>query len=69
MTSSASRQILLSEAEWRLISELLERERAGSTVELHHTSTRGYREVLKDRLEFLDRLIERFKEAPAVELA
>jgi hypothetical protein len=39
----------LSEQEWALIVELLERERSELPVEIHHTRSAGIREELRSR--------------------
>ncbi len=54
----------LSESEWELILELIERERADLPAEIHHTRTTAMRQVLRDRLETIDRLLERLREPP-----
>ena len=41
----------LSNKEWDLIVELLERERAELPVEIHHTRTSSVREDLRERAE------------------
>ena len=54
------RQPVLTEAEWNIILELLARERRDLPIEIHHTSTRKYREELRDRLRTIEDLLERF---------
>ena len=59
------RQPVLTEAEWALILELLARERHDLPIEIHHTSTRKYREELRDRLRVIEQMLTRFEEAAA----
>jgi hypothetical protein len=49
----------LSEAEWALVRELLEREHHDLPAELHHTRVTSYREELKRRAEMVKSLLER----------
>ena len=49
----------LSEAEWTLVIELLERELHDLPAELHHTRLTSYREELKRRAEMVKSLLER----------
>ena len=51
----------LSEAEWTLVIELLERELHDLPAELHHTRLTSYREELKRRAEILKNLLERLR--------
>lgn len=59
------RQPVLTEAEWNIILELLARERRDLPIEIHHTSTRKYREELRDRLRTVEELLERFSSIAA----
>ena len=54
----------LTAAEWGLVLQLLERERALLPVEVRHTATRKMREDLKFRLEMIEELVK--KVSPAV---
>jgi hypothetical protein len=60
-----TRQPVLTEAEWGLILELLARERRELPIEIHHTSTRRYREELRERLRQIEEMLERFETAAA----
>jgi hypothetical protein len=51
----------LSEAEWALVMELLEREHHDLPGELHHTRLTSYREELKRRAEMVKNLLERLR--------
>jgi hypothetical protein len=51
----------LSEAEWALVIELLEREYHELPGELHHTRLTSYREELKRRAEVVKNLLERLR--------
>lgn len=55
----------LAEAEWKLILELLERERGELHPEIRHTDNRDYRHELQARLAVVEELIGRL-EAQAV---
>jgi hypothetical protein len=52
----------LTEAEWALIIELLESERAQLPVEVHHTRNSAVRAELLQRAELVRTLLERLKE-------
>jgi len=60
-----NRRPVLTEAEWNLILELLARERRDLPIEIHHTSTRKYRDMLRERLKTLDQLLEQFQSIAA----
>jgi hypothetical protein len=51
----------LSEAEWALVMELLEREYHDLPGEIHHTRLNSYREELKRRAEMVKNLLERLR--------
>ena len=55
-----------SEAEWELIVELLERERAELPVEIRHTRTSSVRDDLRGRAEMVKRLLARLEHHVAV---
>jgi len=59
MPSSMTTQPALTDAEWELVKELLERERAELKVEIHHTSDSSFRDGLKKRLELVRVLLDR----------
>lgn len=52
-------QISMSEAELRLIAEMLESKKAQLLVETRHTDSRVFREELRQRLTIVESLIER----------
>lgn len=56
----------LTEAEWALIVELLEREFEDLPVEIHHTRSATYREELRARREMVRSLLERLRPVAAV---
>ncbi len=51
----------LSDAEWALVIELLERERHDLPGELHHTRLASYRDELRRRSELVSNLLERLR--------
>jgi hypothetical protein len=51
----------LSEAEWALILELLERERSELPVEIHHTRSSSVRTELQERAEMVRGLLSRLR--------
>ena len=52
-------QPILSDAEWQLVVELLERERSDLPAEIRHTRTSTMRQELHDRLEMIRELVHR----------
>jgi hypothetical protein len=50
-------QLQLTDAEWALIIELLQRERSELPPEIHHTRTMDVREDLHRRLELVENLL------------
>lgn len=50
---------VLSEAEWEVITELLEEQSRDLPREIRHTCSRTYREQLQRRLKIIDALLER----------
>ena len=56
----------LSEAEWALIVELLERERSELPVEIHHTRNAGVRADLHQRADMVRELLARLRTPVAV---
>ncbi len=56
-----SQQPVLTEAEWRLVLELLERESYYLPVEIHHTHKRSYRADLRSRLDVISDMAERIR--------
>ena len=59
MSPAITHQPTLSDAEWSLVIELLQRERSSLPIEIHHTTTRGFREQLRKRLEIVEALLTR----------
>ena len=59
------RQPVLTEAEWDLILQLLARERRDLPIEIHHTSTRKYRDELRERLRLIEQMLERLESVAA----
>ncbi len=55
-------QPILSDAEWQLVIELLERERSDLPAEIRHTRTSTMRQELHDRLELVRELVHRLSE-------
>ncbi len=51
----------LSAAEWELIVELLERERAELPVEIHHTRSSEYRDELHRRAKMVQDLLDQLR--------
>ena len=58
-------QPVLTEAEWNLILQLLARERRDLPIEIHHTSTRKYRDELRERLRMIEQMLERLESVAA----
>ena len=58
--------IHLSDAEWGLIRELLERELRELPQEIHHTRTATFREELNERRRMVAALLERLRAPAAV---
>jgi len=56
----------LSDAEWGLITELLERERNELPTEIHHTRTRSLRHELQERRVMVDQLLGKVPKPEAV---
>ncbi|MBI3696715.1 MAG: hypothetical protein HY238_17985 [Acidobacteria bacterium] len=56
-------QPTLTEAEWMLLVELLERERRELPSEIRHTRTPAVRDDLHRRLEMVDGLLQRLRQA------
>lgn len=54
---------VLSEREWELVLELLERERFQLPIEIHHTRTRTMRDELRARLSIIEDLVLRVSHA------
>jgi hypothetical protein len=54
-----NQQLTLTDAEWKLLIELLEREQSELPAEIHHTRTSAVRDELRERLEMINRLLAR----------
>ena len=52
----------LSESEWALVANLLERERGELSVEIRHTRTSTVRDELRQRAEMVKDLLSRLSE-------
>ncbi len=61
MNAAAKLQPVLTDAEWSLVIELLERERSDLPAEIHHTRTSKLREELRRRLEMVEDLLQRLR--------
>ena len=59
-------QSKLSEAEWDLVVELLERERAELPVEIRHTRLSNFRDELHRREAMVDDLLKRLRKPAEV---
>lgn len=56
----------LSDQEWMLVVELLERERSELPVEIHHTRSASVRSELHDRAEMVRELLARLRHTTTV---
>jgi hypothetical protein len=52
---------VLERTEWDLVVELLERECRCLPLEIHHTATKEFRQILRDRLKRVESLLERVR--------
>jgi hypothetical protein len=50
---------MLSDEEWRLIRELLEREQSQLSVEIHHSRTGSFKHALRDRYDVISKILSR----------
>jgi len=55
------RHTVLERSEWDLVVELLERECRCLPLEIHHTATKEFRQILRDRLMRVESLLERVR--------
>ena len=62
MSPKVAPQHALSSEDWDLVIELLKRERTQLPIEIHHTTTRVFREDLKSRLRQVETLLERLEQ-------
>jgi hypothetical protein len=51
--------LMLSDEEWRLIRELLEREQSQLSVEIHHSRTGSFKHALRDRYDVISNILIR----------
>jgi hypothetical protein len=61
MEAVARPQPQLSEQDWALVLELLEREMKQLPAEIHHSSTSAMKETLRRRFDLVDQLLERLR--------
>jgi len=62
MSAAATvRHTVLETSEWDLVVELLERECRCLPLEIHHTATKEFRQILRDRLKRVEDLLERVR--------
>ena len=54
-------QPVLTEAEWNVVLELLIHQRRDLLVEIRHTSTRKYRDELRERLQIVEEILQRLE--------
>lgn len=54
-----SSNFILSDEEWRLIRELLEREQSQLSVEIHHSRTGSFKHALRDRYDVISNILAR----------
>jgi len=52
-------QPVLTEEEWDLVIELLERKRSELPIQIHHARARDFRDQLRKRLDLVDQLLQR----------
>ncbi|HWQ55906.1 MAG TPA: hypothetical protein VN442_19615 [Bryobacteraceae bacterium] len=61
MNSTMTARPVLTDEEWALVIELLQREREELPAEIHHTRSSAYRDELHQRLDAISRLLDRLK--------
>ena len=59
--AGSARQPVLERSEWDLVVQLLERESRDLPLEIHHTATKEYRLLLRDRLKRVETLLDRLR--------
>jgi len=59
MDTAVKAQPVLTEEEWDLVIELLERKRSELLIEIRHTRTRDFRDQLRKRLDLVEQLLQR----------
>jgi ABC-type ATPase involved in cell division len=63
METALRESLGLTEDQYKLLLEILEREQVKLPVEIRHTVNRSYRDELKRRLQIVDQLVERLRPA------
>ena len=63
MDTAVKAQPVLTEEEWDLVIELLERKRSELLIEIRHTRTRDFRDQLRKRLDLVEQLLQRLGRA------
>jgi hypothetical protein len=61
MNAPAREPLRMNEGEFRILTELLESERAKLLVEIRHTDHREFRDMLRHRLEVVEELAVRLR--------
>ena len=61
MENATTFNLDVSTEEWELLIQLLSRERSSLPVEIHHTRSSEFREILRRRLVVLDELLNKFE--------
>jgi hypothetical protein len=62
MSAAASaRHPVLEKRDWDLVVQLLERECRDLPLEIHHTATKEFRQLLRDRLKQAEALLDRIR--------
>lgn len=61
MNATTHEPLSMTEEEFRILTELLESERAKLLVEIRHTDHREFRELLRERLLVVETLAERLR--------
>jgi len=59
MDTAVKTQPVLTEEEWDLMIELLDRKRSELLIEIRHTRTRDFRDQLRKRLDLVEQLLQR----------
>lgn len=60
MNSTATEELSITSGERSILGELVEAERAKLLVEIRHTHHRAFRDDLRERLEAIEKLVEKF---------
>ncbi len=51
--------VILTDQEWKLVRELLEREQSQLAVEIHHSRTGSFKRTLRDRYDLVSAILTR----------